>query len=201
MLTTRRRTFLAGLMAGLAGLPVGRVRADMEGARTFVREAGARTAAAANADQPLEQRVEALAAIMDDVTDIELIARLVLGKHWRSSSPGQRDAYLQAFRIYALDSLAYRFGRLGKIERFEIVESRPVDGRDTLVGTEIFLTSSRAPTRVDWRVRQQDGGYQIIDVVAEGVSMLITNRNEFDSVINREGFDSLIAQIQQKSTE
>ena len=42
-----------------------------------------------------------------------LIARLVLGRHWRSASEAQRTAYLDAFRIYALDSLAYRFAKLG----------------------------------------------------------------------------------------
>ena len=43
---------------------------------------------------------------MFEVADLSLIARLVLGRHWRSASEAQRAAYLDAFRVYALDSLA-----------------------------------------------------------------------------------------------
>jgi phospholipid transport system substrate-binding protein len=188
-----------GLMALLGPLAPSDARADPAGAVQFVRAAGERTVTAANADAPLEARVTQLATIMQDVTDIDLIARLALGKHWRAASEAQRPAYLAAFRSYALDSLAYRFGRLGRIDGFAIVDNRGVDERDTLVATDIRLQGQPVPTRVDWRVRLTGSDYQIIDVVVEGVSLLITNRNDFDAVVNREGLDRLIARLQVRS--
>lgn len=191
-----RRALLGGLVAFLVPWGSPAARADAGGAATFVRTAGERTVSAANQDAPLEARVASLADIMQDVTDIDLIARLALGKHWRAASEAQRPAYLAAFRSYALDSLAYRFGRLGKIDGFAVTDDRSVDERDTLVSTAIRLTGQPTPTRVDWRVRQSGAAYQIIDVVVEGVSLLITNRNDFDAVVNREGLDRLIARLQ-----
>jgi phospholipid transport system substrate-binding protein len=194
-----RLILFASLVALLVPLGSG-ADADPAGAAQFVRAAGERTVSAANQDAPLEARVAHLADIMQDVTDIDLIARLALGKHWRTASEAQRTAYLKAFRNYALDGLANRFGRLGKIKGFEVIDNRMVDERDTLVAIDIHLAGQPTPTRVDWRVRQSGSSYQIIDVVVEGVSLLITNRNDFDAVVSREGLDRLIDQLQGHSS-
>ena len=122
-----------------------------------------------------------------------LIARLVLGRHWRAASEPQRTAYLDAFRVYALDSLAYRFARLGGGVGFQLLGRCVADGSDALIPTEVTLPSRPDPVRIDWRVREADGAYRLIDVAVEGVSLVVSNRSEFDSVVSRQGLDALIS--------
>ena len=177
-------------------------RADCPGAQAFIQDAADDTLGILNAPGATdEQRLAGMSKLLFDVADIPLIARIVLGRHWRSASEAQRAAYLDAFRVYALDSLAYRFARLGSEVGLQPLGRCVEDGNDALVGTEASLPSRPQPVRIDWRVRDESGDYRLIDVAIEGVSMVVSNRSEFDSVISRQGLDALIAQIRGKTAE
>jgi phospholipid transport system substrate-binding protein len=79
----------------------------------------------------------------------------------------------------------------------EIVAIRNVASRterDTIVGTEV-MRSSDAPWQLDWLVREEAGAYRVIDIAAEGVSLMTTKRSEFSSVIQRDGLDGLIEKL------
>ena len=62
-----------------------------------------------------------------------------------------------------------------------------VDQRDSLLATDVTLPARPQPLRIDWRVRETAGSYRLIDVTIEGVSLVVTNRSEFDSVVARRG--------------
>ena len=99
------------------------------------------------------------------------------------------------FREFVLDTYAERLdGYAG--ETFEVVKAQVLDERDTMVSTEIRGTDGPA-IRVDYRVRAIGGVHKIVDVLVEGVSLIVTQRAEFASVINREGLDGLIARLRQ----
>ncbi len=197
-----RRHVLAFLVLALASSAAGgRALADCDGARDFIRAAAERAVAVLNASGATEaQRVQGMNTLLFEVADLPLIARLVLGRNWNSASPAQRTAYLDAFRVYALDSLAARFAKLDGGVRFTLLDRCvEVDDRDTLLATDVTMPSRPQPTRIDWRVRQSDGEYRLIDVSIEGVSLVVSNRSEFDSVVQRQGLDALIAQIRGKN--
>ena len=71
-------------------------------------------------------------------------------------------------------------------ERFEIRGSRPDGTRDTIVHSFI-VPRQGTEIQMDWRVRYKNGRYQIVDVIIEGVSMSVTHRSDFSSVIQRGG--------------
>ena len=81
------------------------------------------------------------------------------------------------------------------LEQFEIVKGEVVGKKDVLVSTDLFWPGY-PPYRLDWRLRSHDGGkLQAIDVMVEGVSMVVAQRAEFASVIERRGFDGLLDQM------
>ena len=185
------------LVAAMAGRPTA---AECHGAVAFVQEAADRTLAVLNAPGADDaQRLAGMNGLLFELADVPLIARLVLGRHWRAASERQRNAYLEAFRIYALDSLAFRFARLGGGVGFELLGRCVTEGSDSLIPTEVTLPNRPEPTRIEWRVRESNGAYRLIDVAVEGVSLVVSNRSEFDSVVNRQGLDALIAQIRGKA--
>lgn len=197
-----RRRVLACVAIAMAALAAGGpALADCAGARDFVRTAGERAVAVLNAPGAADaERVQGMSALLFEVADLPLIARLVLGRNWNSASPTQRTAYLDAFRIYALDSLAARFAKLDGGVRFTLLDRcTEVDERDSLLATDVAMPSRPQPIRIDWRVRETGGSYRLIDVSIEGVSLVVTNRSEFDAVVQRQGLDALIAQIRGKN--
>src|SRR6185295_1139960 len=70
-------------------------------------------------------------------------------------------------------------------EQFQVKDEVPA-GDDTMVNSQIVRPSG-PPVRVEWRVRKQSDGSLKIVVVVEGVSMTITQRSEFASVMQQGG--------------
>ena len=138
------------------------------------------------------QKFDALVALLEEPIDLDLVARLILGRYWRTADDGQRQQYLQLFREYALANLASKL-HLYRGQSFEVTGAKVVSDQDALVTSRI-LSDGEPPLQVDWRLRERnDGGLVTIDLIVEGVSLIVTLRSEFASVIERQGFDGLLA--------
>ena len=82
-------------------------------------------------------------------------------------------------------------GRVFEALRVRIIQVRRVNERDSLVTTEIGVPGV-APLHVGYRVRADNGALKIVDVIAEGLSLLITRRSEFAAVVRRHGVAGLL---------
>jgi phospholipid transport system substrate-binding protein len=197
-----RRRLLQGLqllpVALLLGGGSARAAVSADAARDMIQSVGVQVLAILR-DQGLDnqQKFERLVALLDGPIDLEIIARLILGRHWRSATEAQRTEYLQLFRAFALDNLASRL-HVYDGQDFEIVGAQAVSERDAVVATRV-TGGGRPPLKVDWRVRELDeGGLVAIDVIVEGVSLIVTQRSEFSAVIERQGMDGLLAELRQR---
>jgi phospholipid transport system substrate-binding protein len=191
-----------GLLLAVASLAVVATRprrAAAEDAAGFIQRIGDEVVAIlGRPGVSLEARLDALVALLNSATDLELVSRLVLGKYWRAASDAQRAEYTGLFRALVIKAMADRLNQYGG-ETFDVVTSRAIDARDTLVSTRIFRPETRnQPTAVDWRVRAQDGHFTIIDIIAEGVSMVVTQRSEVASVVGQKGIDGLLQEMRQR---
>jgi phospholipid transport system substrate-binding protein len=114
------------------------------------------------------------------------IARFVLGHYWNEATEEERCEYLKLFEELIVTTYADRFSEY-KGEKFaiaKVVQDRP---NYATVHTLVDRPSAE-DVRVDWRLRQEgDGSWRVIDLVVEGVSMSITQRSEFASVIQSNG--------------
>ncbi len=83
---------------------------------------------------------------------------------------------------------------------FTVQTSKPEDGGTATVMSLITKPSGGPPIHIDWRVAQEGGTYKIIDVKAENLSMSVTQREEFASVISQHGgnIQGLIDVLKQK---
>lgn len=151
------------------------------------------------ANLSLTEREAAFGDILREGFDLHLIARFVLGKYWKQASPDQRNDYLRAFSDYVILTYARRLGGFSG-QSFAITGTK-VSGekKDVLVGTRIDRPNA-APIQAAWRVREIDGMHRIIDVMVEGVSMAVTQRQEFSSIARRNGIEGLV-QILRAQTE
>jgi phospholipid transport system substrate-binding protein len=181
--------------AALAGLTILRP-AVAEDAAGFIKQIGDEVVQVlSNRGLSNDARLGKLVALLNRATDLELVSRLVLGQYWRSASDAQRKDYTELFRALVIKAMADRLNQYGG-ETFEVTGSRAVDARDTLVSTRIHIPrQGSAPINVDWRVRAIDERLAIIDLVAEGVSMVVTQRSEVTAVVGQRGMDALIEEM------
>jgi len=141
-----------------------------------------------------KQRAEGFGDFLVTGFNLDYIARFALGRHWNNATALQRRQYLSLFRQYVIKTYASRLrGYSG--ETFEIVAQRRAGAWDVVVRTRIARPGGGAMVDADWRVRKFEGEHRIIDVMAEGISMAITQRQEFSSVIRRKGMDGLIEDL------
>ena len=146
---------------------------------------------------PPAKKVAELNDLLKVAVDLPLLARLVMGRYWRQATESQRQEYLKLFNDLVTHTMATRLNTYGG-QTFDIVGASSIDDNDSVVSTKILQPSGGAPVNVDWRVRQADGGFKIIDIVAEGVSMVVTQRSEAAEIIGKRGIDGLLDEMRRR---
>ncbi len=151
-----------------------------------------------------QERINILAAELVAKTDVALLSRLVLGRHWQQLDSEQKTRYQDLFDDVVMRTLARRLNQFAKDaqgsieEHFTLTGSAPAGQRDVLVRSTV-LPQSGDSLSVDWRLREGDGGPVIIDVTIEGVSLLVSQRSEFAAVIERSNMEGLLTELQARA--
>jgi len=185
MQMTRRA--LWGLALTLPGFSRSAV-AQVDSARStnFIQATGNAMVAALNSTTlDLSQRREQVASILRQAVDIEGTGRFILGRWWRVASPAEQQEYLRLFEETLIRNLAGRFGEFQGV-RFTVGRSQQRTQDDVLV-TTIVERPGAASLNLDWRVAEINGQPRIVDLVAEGTSLRLTQRSEYSSVVQRGG--------------
>lgn len=142
--------------------------------------------------------------LLDESFDVSTIARFALGRHWRAASKEQRKSYIQLFRKMVIEVYAKRFNDY-EGQRFLTEDARMVNDTDAIVTSKVSPPAGEDGQRIkiEWRVRYQNNNYKIIDVIVEGVSMSITKRSDFSTVIRRNSGDisALLEHLREKYGE
>ena len=144
----------------------------------------------------LQEREDKFRTLLRNDFAMKDIGRFVVGTYWRRMNPEQREEYLKLFSEWVLKTYSIRLGGYSG-EQFKVLSTSPAGQHDVLVKTRIDKSSGNG-FNASWRVRKIDGGYKIIDIYVEGVSMAITQRSEFESILQRQGVDGLIGMLKDK---
>ena len=166
----------------------------------FISDLGQRTVQLLAAKAPENERDAKFRAIFEEGFDIPMISRFVLGGYWRTVSEAQRQDFTALFETYVIRAYAVRFNDYGG-QQLKVTAARTEDEDNSMVQSVIARPSGAPPIKVDWRVNRTAKGFKITDVVVEGVSMAVTQRQEFASVIQRNGgqIDALLKLLREKT--
>jgi phospholipid transport system substrate-binding protein len=149
---------------------------------------------------PAPERQARFRRLLDEHFDMPAISRFVLGRYWRTADEAQRAEFQKLFEDFIVGSYSARFSEY-RGEAFAVVGSNAESGGTVLVHSKIDMPTSE-DIRVDWRLRDRGGDYAIVDIIVEGVSMAVTQRSEFASVIqSRGGVDGLIEALRTKNAQ
>ncbi len=145
-----------------------------------------------------EARREKFRMLLNDHFDLNWIGQFVLGRNWRRASPEQRETYLKLFEESIVFTYTNQFDNYSG-QKFEVTGSGE-NGRYTVVKSNIVDPASpQGNVLIDWRLIEDGGQFKIVDVVIEGISMGITQRNEYSSVIESNGgkIEPLLARMEE----
>jgi phospholipid transport system substrate-binding protein len=197
MIVTRR--LLLGGIAAAVTRPAIVLGESLEWAAAFIRRSGEELSSIMTKGETTEVRRRLLQPFIDRVVDVDAIARFCLGRHWKQATAVEQQDYLRVFHAVLTNAVLVR---LGDYEHNEVrVNVARPDMRDgsILVATIVERTGA-APARVTWAVSPNADNPRIIDLIAEGVSLRITVRSDYDAFLVRHGnnIEALIAALRQQ---
>lgn len=189
------------LLAALAGVPVmaalapaRRSYADpeiAEGAQALVQSfAGEGVLLLEDRSAGAAERVQRFRSLLDKYFAVDAIAKWVLGRNWSQLTHEEHVEYRRLFQDLVVYGYVKRFGEYTG-ERLHIKGAAADSATQATVFSEIDRPAGGQPVRVDWRVgATKDGALRITDVVVENVSLSVTWRSDFSSVIQQSGSPS-----------
>jgi phospholipid transport system substrate-binding protein len=127
---------------------------------------------------------------------LDKISTAVLGKNKRTVTPEQLANFDKVLPDYVIRIYASRLTEFADT-KVAVVGSVPAGSRgDVAVKTLVSGKNLQAPVKADWRVTQVPAvGLRIVDLSFEGISMVATQRDEFDAKIAQKGMNALIADL------
>lgn len=148
---------------------------------------------------PLTQRRRHLRTLIEQHFDFADMARIALGYHWRELNPTQRTQFTQLFTAFIEN--AY----LSKIQDYSgqdvAVLGQNSEGEGFARVRSQIIQQGKQPIKVDYLLRDMDGDWKIYDVTVDAISIVANYRNQFNRVINDQGFDKLMVDMRAKQQQ
>lgn len=146
-----------------------------------------------------QERAQEFQKILESSFDVRAAGKFVLGRYWNRASEEERERFLDLFKATTIASYATRFKEYTS-EKFEVIGSRTeADGGVTVLSR--IIRPKGDPIAIDWKIfTDKNGQMRIYDVILEGISMGITLRSEYASVVQQGGgtLQSLIKGLEKK---
>jgi phospholipid transport system substrate-binding protein len=140
-------------------------------------------------------RQEKLREVIAPHFDFTDMARSAMDYHWRTLSQAQRDEFVQVFTGLLEASF------IGKIEGCKdqkiVYVKESSDGDLAQVNTDIMQQGSDA-IAINYRLKQSGGTWKVYDVLVDQMSLVSNYRSQFNRIMNKRGYDTLISAIKQK---
>ena len=148
---------------------------------------------------PLSQRQRKLRSLLERHFDFSDMSRIALGYHWRELNAQQRTQFTQLFTAFIEN--AY----LSKIQDYSgqdvAVLGQNAEGEGFARVRSQIIQSGKQPIKVDYLLRDMDGDWKIYDVTVDAISIVANYRNQFNRVINDQGFDKLMSDMRVKQQQ
>ncbi|OOF63182.1 hypothetical protein BKL50_04530 [Rodentibacter pneumotropicus] len=128
---------------------------------------------------------------------------LVLGSHFKSTTPEQREKFFKAFSDFIEQAYAQVLTAYSN-QNIQIEPAKDIAGKNLVsIRVNIIQNGGAAPIKLDfkWRKNSKTGEWQAYDMVAEGVSMVVTKQNEWSGILRQQGIEALTAQIQKSAAQ
>ena len=134
------------------------------------------------------ERTSSFTELVMSSIDLNLISKFVLSKAWKNASDEQKENYLIAFKDYFVSSYANKLDQYTG-EKVDVIGSQEA-GKYVIVESNIIREGTDTlKINLKWRLLNKDDQIKIIDLNIEGISLVIAQREEFQSFLANNGYD------------
>jgi len=151
-------------------------------------------------------RMTQLRAIAEAHIDFASMARSSVGYHWRTLTPEQQAQFVPLFTKFIEDVVLSRIQSYSVQKIQSQIQSTTINftreqtnGSDAQVFSTVVLQDQPNPLTVNYMLHQVNGQWMIYDITVDAISVIANYRNQFNRVINNEGYDKLVSILQQKT--
>ncbi len=195
-----RRFLLSSTAVAAFTVPARADAADT--AQSFIANLARELIAVANGPTSGADKQAALEKLIDRDVDIATVARFCLGRFWRTATPDQQRDYGALFRAVMVRNIT---SKVGEYKGVTMDVGKAQAREDDVAVSSVVTRPGNAPNKVDWIVGTAGGAPRIIDVVAEGTSLRLTQRSDYAAFLASHGnnvqalIDAMRAQAAGKS--
>jgi phospholipid transport system substrate-binding protein len=138
-----------------------------------------------------------LTSLFKSVVNTSWMGKFVLGRNWNTITPAQQNKYIAVYGNYLAASYVPIFKKYNG-EKIEVKGSKPSEREgEFLVSSVIVRTNDKIP--VNYRIKKIGSCYKVNDIIAEGISLLNTQRQDFSAVFAAKGYDGLMEALTKKA--
>jgi len=141
-------------------------------------------------------RYQRLTPVVISSYDLPFISKVLVGRYWSEFSPEQKEQFVDTFTKLSIATYANQFNGYSG-ERFKTISAEE-SKRDRLLIKTVLIKSNGEEVELDYILHQNGHQWQIINVIAQGVSDLSLKRAQYTSLLKKEGFDALLQKLSDK---
>ena len=145
-----------------------------------------------------EKRYEYFEPIIKNNFDIEIISRVVLGRHWKPLSDEDKSSFIDLIQKLTITNFAHQFDTYAN-EQFKTRNVKTRKKQRLLVKTEL-TTADNNLHNLDYLLHKVNDRWMIISITADGVNELSLRRAEYTGILKKQGFEALKQQINDQIT-
>ncbi len=153
----------------------------------------------ANKQTPVVDRARQLRGLIEPRFDFTEMARQTLGPHWHSLTLDQRQDFANVFKGFIESAYLSRIGNYAG-QRVEFIKQSSLGAGYAQVDSNILQTG-KASIPVNYLLELKDGSWKVYDVTVDNISIIQNYQNQFNRVINENGFDKLLADLKAKQLQ
>jgi len=145
----------------------------------------------------LRDRRDEILAIVDEYTSFQEMAKRALGRPWKEQPVEKQQEFVRLFKQLLFNTYVDRVESYQCNNARFIYDEEKIEGEYAYVKTRVTGFKDAA-AEVDYRLKLENGKWKVYDVVVEGISFVNNYRQQFNSILASESFDSLLNRLREK---
>lgn len=138
-------------------------------------------------------------AIFDSWLDYAYLAKASLGSHWSTLTSAQQTEFSGLLEQLVRKSYKKNLNKvLGYEINYDTEESAEDDAILVKMMAKSRTDSSEPIIEISFTVKEVDGRWQVLDIAPEGASLVRTYRSQFTKILQKDGYDALVAKMRNK---
>lgn len=166
----------------------------------FVNDLGNQIISLIKSTEDMGAKKEHFRDMLQKNFDMNSIGKFVLSRHWRVASDAQKKEFLKLFEQNMVDTYTSQFNKY-KDESMQVQNSRKEKDGGIWVNTLVH-GEAKDPLNIRWKLYEVNGQFKVYDIYVNEVSMGITHRSEYASIIDSKGgnVDGLLKAMRDNTT-